>query len=532
MIRVQIKLRLKHDENDIKAVLAKELKCNASDIAFEIAKRSLDARDKANIFWLYTLDVTLKSEQSEDKCVKMSKGRVSKVTKQVYSYVPKGTVPVTKRPVVVGCGPAGLFAAYMLAINGYRPLVLERGEDVDSRSKTVESFWNGGELDPESNVQFGEGGAGTFSDGKLNTGVKDPMGRIAFVLDTFVKFGAYPEIKYSNKPHIGTDVLKIVVKNMRNAAIANGAEFRFRSRVTDVECDRDGRLSSITVNGEEKIPCEICILAIGHSSRDTFEMLTEKPLVMSPKPFAIGVRMEHLQELIGRSQYGENYKLLPAADYKMTFKAKDGRGVYSFCMCPGGFVVNASSEKERLCVNGMSYSGRNAKNANSAIVVQVNPEDFEREGFTGVLAGMRFQRKWEEACFKLVGGKIPVQRFGDLKANVKTTDFGSVVPSMKGKYEPSELTTCLPKYVKEDIIEAVTDFDKKLRGFADHDALLSGVETRTSSPVRIERDENGESAIKGLYPCGEGAGYAGGITSAAVDGIKVFEMIAERYKKA
>ncbi len=529
MIRLQVKLKLKHTENDLTSAIAREIHADQKAFTYEINKRSLDARDKKDIYWLYTINVEMASQNAEEKCIKASKGKITKYVKNIYAFKPEGTIRPKHRPVVVGCGPAGLFAAYMLSINGYRPIVLERGEDVDSRQKTVESFWAGGKLDPDSNVQFGEGGAGTFSDGKLNTGVKDPMGRIAFILDTFVKFGANPEIKYSNKPHVGTDELKKTVKNMRTKAMEYGAEFHFKSRVTDVECDSDGALSGIVVNGVEKIPCDICILAVGHSSRDTFQMLSGKKLTMTAKPFAIGLRIEHLQEVIGRAQYGESFKDLPAADYKMTFQAKDGRGVYSFCMCPGGFVVNASSEIGRNCVNGMSNAARNEKNANSAIVVQVNPEDFLKEGFDGVLAGMRFQQKWEEKCYRLCGGKIPVQRFNDFKKGIKTVEFGSVLPNSKGLSEKSDLTPCLPNYVKEDIIEAVMGFDRKVKGFADGDAILSGVETRTSSPIRINRNEFGESEIVGLYPCGEGAGYAGGITSAAVDGIKIFEMITSRY---
>jgi uncharacterized FAD-dependent dehydrogenase len=529
MIRLQVKLRIKHGEAELKAAIAKELHLRAEEFNFEIAKRSLDARDKKDILWIYTIDAELKNKATEEKCIKASRGKITQTVKNIYAFVSSGKEKMNHRPVVVGCGPAGLFAAYLLAEQGYRPLVLERGEDVDSRQKTVESFWAGNRLNPNSNVQFGEGGAGTFSDGKLNTGVKDPMGRIGFVLDTFVKYGADPEIRYSNKPHVGTDRLKKVVKGMREAAIKNGAEFRFNSCVTDVECDKNGKLVSLEINGKERIPCDICVLAIGHSSRDTFSMLTKKPLTLTPKPFAIGLRIEHLQEMIGRSQYGESYRDLPAADYKMTFQAADGRGVYSFCMCPGGFVVNASSEEGRNCVNGMSNAARNEKNANSAIVVQVNPEDFLREGFDSALAGMKFQQKWEEECFGLCGGKIPVQRFNDFKNSVKTVEFGSVLPNSKGQFERSELTPCLPKYVKEDIIEAVMGFDRKVRGFADGDAILSGVETRTSSPVRINRNEFGEAEITGLYPCGEGAGYAGGITSAAVDGIKIFERITEKY---
>ncbi len=304
MIRLQLKIKSKHTESDIKNAILKELRGITEDFSFETVKRSLDARDKSNIYWLYTIDVDLKKSFLEDKCIKTSKGKITRSQKNVYVFQPSGTIKPKHRPVVVGSGPAGLFAAYMLAINGYSPIVLERGEDVDSRQRSVEAFWNGGELKVNSNVQFGEGGAGTFSDGKLNTGVKDPSGRIGFVLDTFVKFGADPEIRYSNKPHIGTDILKKVVKNMRNEAIRHGAEFHFNSCVTDVEYDgRD--LKSLTVNKEQIIPCDICVLAIGHSSRDTFSMLTQKDLSMSAKAFAIGLRIEHLQKTVGFSQYGE-----------------------------------------------------------------------------------------------------------------------------------------------------------------------------------------------------------------------------------
>ncbi len=527
MIRLQLKMKPGYTEADLQNAVNKAVR-GEKIIDFKTVKRSVDARDKENVHILVTLDITV-SDKAEKILLSSKKSAFSLVSEEKYSFVPTGNQKTEHRPVVVGYGPAGMFSAYMLAKYGYKPIVIERGEKIEDRKKTVESFWQTGVLNPESNVQFGEGGAGAFSDGKLSTGVKDRFGRIKLVLETFRDFGASPDICISNKPHVGTDVLEKVVRNLREATIREGAEFRFNTKVTGFKY-KDGKLTGLVLNGCEVLETDICILAIGHSSRDTFEVLSEMPVLLEKKAFAIGVRMEHLQEKISKAQYGDFKDKLPAADYKMT-ENHEGRGVYSFCMCPGGFVVNASSEQNRTVVNGMSNEARNERNANSAIVVAVTPEDFEKEGFTDVLSGMRFQRKWEENCFKTAGGSVPVQRFTDFEKGIKTTEFGSVIPNIKGRFEKSDLSKCLPEYVRYGIISGVKAFDRKLKGFNDPDAVLSGVETRTSSPVRITRNEAYESSISGLYPCGEGAGYAGGIVSAAVDGIKVFEAIASKYKQ-
>lgn len=428
--------------------------------------------------------------------------------------------------MVVGTGPAGLFAAWLLAKHGYQPLVIERGYEVNKRIQAVEHFWKTNELDPVSNVQFGEGGAGTFSDGKLNTMVKDMANRYRLVMETFVHHGAPSEILYLNKPHIGTDKLRTVVGSMRKEIIRLGGEVRFGTQLTDLQIE-EGQLRAIELNHRELMPCKLLIPAIGHSARDTFEMFLKRGLELSPKPFAIGVRIEHKQSMISKAQYGKDYIHLPAADYKLTHQTTKGRGVYSFCMCPGGFVVNASSEKGYLAVNGMSNYGRDEENANSAIVVTVQPEDF---GANHPLSGIEFQRKWEKAAYEAGKGLIPVQLFGDLLSGRDSVTIGGIRPNLKGDYRLSNLTGCLPEEVLEALKEGILAFDRKIKGFADEEAVLSGVESRTSSPVRIHRNEAFESNIKGIYPCGEGAGYAGGITSAAIDGIKVFEAIASKYR--
>lgn len=530
MIKFQIKLNISHKEPELNQAVLKLLKCKEDEVNWKIEKRSIDARDKSNVLYVYSITAEMKKKASEKALSEKSKGKIVIETPVTYKFPVCGTKEINGRPVIIGCGPAGLFSAYMLALSGFKPLIIERGQNVDDRTKDVQNFWDTGVLNPESNVQFGEGGAGTFSDGKLNTGVKDKFGRIGFVLKTFVENGADPDILINNKPHIGTDDLKITVKNLREKCKEYGAEFLFNTKVTDLIIENDNSIGGVILNNGDKIYSNVVILAIGHSARDTFEMLAGKKLLIEKKAFAIGVRIEHLQELIGKGQYGEAYKKLPAADYKMTHTCESGRGVYSFCMCPGGVVVNASSEQGKTVVNGMSYHARNGRNANSAIVVQVNPEDFEKEGYTDILAGVKFQRKWEEACYSLCDGAVPVQRFTDFADKRQTTEFGSVIPDIKGKFQMSELSTALPEYVRHDIIEGVTGFDRTIKGFADGDAVLSGVETRTSSPIRIVRNDNFESLISGLYPCGEGAGYAGGIMSAAVDGIKVFEAIAANYK--
>ncbi|WP_455718161.1 NAD(P)/FAD-dependent oxidoreductase [Anaerosporobacter sp.] len=526
MIKInQLKLNINHTKEDLEHKIAKTLKVSKEQIlSYKIAKRSLDARKKNDILYIYSIEVEVKDEKKiVDRCKNQN---VIIAKKMVYQTVKDGTESMKHRPVIVGSGPAGLFCALKLAEDGFKPIVIERGEDVDKRVATVNAFWKDNKLNPESNVQFGEGGAGTFSDGKLNTLVKDVTGRNTEVLRIFVEYGAPDEILYLNKPHIGTDRLCGVVKAMRNRIIQLGGEVRFNTKLTDIHFDND-KLTSIEVNGNENITCEVLVLAIGHSARDTFEMLYKKQFDISAKPFAIGVRMEHPQDLISYSQYGDSYTALPAAEYKVTHQTSNGRGVYSFCMCPGGFVVNASSEEERLVVNGMSNYDRAEKNANSAIIVTVNPEDFDGDT---PLAGMEFQRKWESLAYKEGKGKVPVQLFCDFEANRPSTEFGSMTPNLKGEYTLANIRNCLPDYVCQSIIEGVHAFDKKIQGFDKPDAIMLGVETRTSSPIKMRRNETFESNIAGVYPCGEGAGYAGGITSAAMDGIKVYEMIVHKYK--
>ncbi len=531
MIRISnIKISLKKikdgipDQNVIIAAIEKEYGFSLKDLnEMTIIKRSLDARKKEDIKYIYTVDIALQNEKKFPL-----KGNASIAPKDKYQYPVMGTKPMKNRPVVVGMGPAGLFCGLELAKAGYCPLILERGEAVEDRVKSVEAFWHTNDLNTDSNVQFGEGGAGTFSDGKLNTMVKDPFGRHKKVLDTFVSFGAPEEIAYMNKPHIGTDKLREVVRNMRNEIIRLGGQVRFGAKLTNIQSE-DGNLTGITINETEHIACDKLVLAIGHSARDTFEMLFGKKMVMEPKAFAIGVRIEHLQKILSFSQYGEAYTKLPPADYKLTHQSKNGRGVYSFCMCPGGFVVNASSEKNRLVINGMSNYNRDETNGNSAIIVSVTPEDFEEPG---PLGGVSFQRKWECLAYDIGQGKIPIQRLEDFQKNRVSTGLGEIIPNTKGETTYGNLRECLPAYVTESLLDGIQAFDGKIKGFSNPDAVFSGVETRTSSPVRIIRDDMLESSIKGIYPCGEGAGYAGGITSAAIDGIKVFEQIYQKYRNA
>ena len=462
-----------------------------------------------------------------------------------------------KRPVIIGAGPAGLFCGYMLARSGFKPLIIERGADVDKRTKVVEHFWETGELSEVTNVQFGEGGAGTFSDGKLNTLVKDKDGRGRAALKIFVENGAPEDILYDAKPHIGTDILREVVKNMRGKIIEWGGEVRFEAKVENIEISDNGNVSKLLVHYETKeaaskyisdfdvsnkdteyIACNKVILAIGHSARDTFYMLRDRKVEMNPKPFAVGFRVEHPQTLINFSQYGiAKPKALTPAPYKLTTTTQSGRGVYSFCMCPGGYVVNASSEKGRLAVNGMSYSKRDSKNANSAIIITVDPKDF---GGDDVLSGVEFQRRLEEKAYNIGSGKIPVEYYGDFKAAVNNeSDAGDKsfdieldkkenTPCMRGDYVFSNVHEILPNDLNIAFVEGMEKFGRLIKGYNSDGALVSGVESRTSSPVRINRDDNGESVnVKGLYPCGEGAGYAGGIMSAAMDGMKIAEYVAK-----
>ncbi len=526
MIRItQLKLPVDHRQEQLRKKIARTLKCGEDTFSYEIVRQSLDARHKEDKKFVYTVDV---STPAEKKLLRKNRDKnVAFFEKKEYCFPKPGEEVLKNPPVVVGSGPAGLFCAWYLARAGYRPLVLERGQEAQKRKETVDRFWKDGILDPESNVQFGEGGAGTFSDGKLNTLVKDPNGRNHEVLKRFVEAGAPQEIVYQQKPHLGTDVLIGIVETMRHQIEEMGGSFCFESKVTDL-CMENGRLCAVEINAGEKIPAEVCVLALGHSARDTFSMLHRRGIFMQPKSFAVGLRMEHPQKMINMELYGEEEnKTLGAASYKVTHTCQNGRGVYSFCMCPGGYVVNASSEEGMLAVNGMSYQARDSKNANSALIVTVSPEDFPEEG---VLGGITFQRNLEKAAWELGKGRIPVQLFEDFKEHRKSTEFGEVMPQMKGAYVLTDVRSILPKEIGDSIEEGVTAFGRKIKGFDRPDALLSGIESRTSSPVRIVRDRQGCANIEGIYPCGEGAGYAGGITSAAMDGIKTAEFICEKFK--
>ncbi len=522
----QLSLNIGYTDEDVKRACIKKLKINEKDlISYGIRKKSIDARKKEDIHYSLSVVVQL-SKKAYDKVLSGRKepNEVSRYEDKPYIVKRVSVKENMTRPVVVGSGPAGLFCAYLLALSGLRPVIIEQGQSVEERSISVEKFWKTGELSEHSNVQFGEGGAGTFSDGKLNTMVKDPYRRIPFVLETFVKFGADSEIISSNKPHIGTDVLKEVLVNMRKEIISLGGEYRFETKFTDFNT-KDGSVKEIILNGKDSMDCDTLVLALGHSARDTFSLLLKKGLLITPKPFAVGLRVEHPQEMISRYQYGSMYDRLPPADYKVTHTSSDGRGVYSFCMCPGGYVVNSSSEKGGTLVNGMSYNDRAGENANSAIVVSVNTNDF---GADDALAGVRFQRRLEEKAFALANGKVPIQLFSDFADNNISKALGEVNPCIKGAAAFANLREILPDSVSNAIVEGMLAFGKKIRGFDRADAVFSGVESRTSCPLRIVRDNDTlQAVIKGIYPIGEGAGYAGGITSAAVDGIKAAEKIIE-----
>lgn len=521
----QITVPLIHDEEQILKKACRTARISKQDVKkFEIIKQSLDARHKNELKYIYSVQLSV------DKHLKYNKKEknIQEIIPNMYHPKADGEQKLNDPIAVIGTGPAGLFCAYLLAKSGYRPVIFERGKCVEERQKDVEHFWNGGELLTESNVQFGEGGAGTFSDGKLNTLVKDKFGRNRFVLETFVKFGAPKDILYINKPHIGTDVLRTVVANMRNEIIRLGGRIHFSSKVTDFHTTGH-RLTALEVNHSQWVNVSAAVFAIGHSARDTFEVLHKKAVPMIPKAFAVGMRVEHPQEMINKIQYGEHADLtqLPAAPYKLTYQADNGRSVYSFCMCPGGFVVNASSEEKRLAVNGMSYHARDSKNANSAIIVSVTPEDFPDKDHP--LSGLTFQRMLEEKAWGAGKGRIPQQLLTDFENNTVSRSYGAFTSCIKGEAVFSNLREVFPDSVCNAFMEGMHAFSKKIRGFDRSDTILSAVESRTSSPLRILRDETFQSEIQGLYPCGEGAGYAGGITSAAMDGLKAAEAIMHVY---
>lgn len=549
MIRItQIKLPL--DCKDEKAALLKkaagllrvETDCLQS---LSLVKKSIDARKKPDIYRVYTVDVKVADESRVLKRSGSKNGQIQLVEETAYHFPAIGgaTVFEGSRPIIVGTGPAGLFCGYMLARAGYRPVLLERGRELHKRLADVERFWQEGVLDPDSNVQFGEGGAGTFSDGKLTTTVKDPKGRMREVLRIFVEAGAPKKILYEAKPHLGTDILTDVVVNLRRQIEKWGGEVRFESQVTGLVVE-NGKIAGVEVNGS-RLTGSVVVLAIGHSARDTFQILDRLSVPMEAKAFAVGLRMEHPREMIDRLQYGGPNPMLPAASYKVTTKTASGRGVYSFCMCPGGYVVNASSEQGRTAVNGMSYSTRDGANSNSAMIVTVSPDDYQN---TGPLSGIAFQRSLEERAYRIGRGAVPVERYGDFRSFVLTegltdvrsgvpaawkgalqTSYPGFSPAVRGRWAFSPVHEILPAFLNAALVEGIELIGRKMPGFNDADAFLSGVESRTSSPVRILRDETGQSAVRGLFPCGEGAGYAGGITSAAMDGILIAEKVASLH---
>ncbi len=516
-----IKLSLDTDLNDVYNIVASKLKINKKDIILaELYRKSIDARDKRNIHFCVSIIAKLKNEAQVLKTNK----NTAPFTKKEYIWQKAQS---NIRPVVIGFGPAGMFSALTLARAGLRPIVYERGADVDTRTADVEKFFAGGKLNPESNVQFGEGGAGTFSDGKLNSGIKDI--RCRTVLETFYEFGAQKNILIDAKPHIGTDVLKTVVKNLRAEIISLGGEVNFNCKLDGLDF-QNGKLCKISINGQKQ-RCEYLCLCIGHSARDTFKLLYNSGLQMSRKPFAMGVRIEHLQSEINKALYGDfaNHKALKAADYKLAVHLPSGRGVYTFCMCPGGEVINASSDIGGIAVNGMSNSRRDGKNANSALLVGISPEDFDCDD---IFAGCKLQEKVEQKAYEIGKGALPITTVGNFVFN-KKPQIRTIKPTVKPEFMFANLCDIYPDFITDSLKDGIKEMDKKIHGFACDDAILTAPETRSSSPIRINRNEMGESVTYGgIFPCGEGAGYAGGIMSAAVDGIKSAEKIIEIVQTA
>ncbi len=532
MIRItELKLNLdKALDEAMELANLRKLVCFTYDITdkdilvLSLHKKAIDARQKTHVFFVYSIDLQLTNETAF-----LSKGYkfTNLVSESSYDEIPSGNLNLKHRPVIIGFGPSGMFAALVLARRGYKPIVLERGSDVDSRTKKVKHFFATGKYSDNASILFGEGGAGTYSDGKLTTMINDL--RCRYVLDELVKAGGDKEILYINKPHVGTDKLRIIVKNIRQEIMSLGGEVFFNTKVTDFIIE-DNILKGVIVSNDKKIDTDICLLGIGHNARDTFAMLHENKVSIAQKPFSIGLRIEHPQRLINEAQYGRfaAYPNLGPADYKLNYHSPNGRNAYTFCMCPGGYVVCSSSEENGVVTNGMSESRRDNVNANSALLVNVDPSDF---GSIHPLAGIEFQREFERKAFLLGGRKYnaPIQMVGDFLNDRTSNRLGVVKPSYKPGVKFAKMTDLLPKYITDTLKEAIIDFDHKLKGFALPDAILTGVETRSSSPVRILRNDDHLSNIEGLYPMGEGAGYAGGIMSSAVDGIKTAEKVISKY---
>ncbi|MBQ3558327.1 MAG: FAD-dependent monooxygenase [Agathobacter sp.] len=540
MIQItQLKLPYHHSAVELENKIRKCLRLSGNQkFTYRIVKKSLDARKKPELFLVYSVHVVCDNEAGIVK--KTKNASVSIVKPRHYQLPSTGEQELTAPPLIIGAGPAGLFAAFVLAEAGFHPILIERGKAVEERQKDVEKFWETGILDTSSNVQFGEGGAGTFSDGKLNTVVKDPANRNQFVLETFVRFGAPEQILYENKPHIGTEILCDVIKNMRNYLLEKGVEIHFETCAKEFVIENKQIKAVVCENGKT-FSTSAVILAVGHSARDTFQTLHDLEIPMEAKNFAVGFRVEHPQEMINEALYGKQNQDMPAAPYKVTSNFPNGRGVYSFCMCPGGYVVNSSSEEEMLVVNGMSYSGRNSSTANSAIIISVGEADFINPFFfqgdcehllqkKDALSGMRFQQALEKKAYQLALGKIPQQLYGDFCENKCSTSYGAFESNTKGNTAFVNLRGVFSEEMEESFMGGMEHFAHIIPGFDREDAILSGVESRTSSPIRILRNENYESEVKGIYPCGEGAGFAGGITSAAMDGIRVAEAIIQKYK--
>jgi hypothetical protein len=536
MLRLtQIKLPLDYNEASLKAAIIDRLGIAPDELlGVTIFRRGYDARKRSDIFFIFTLDVEIKDESTVLKRLQAKgKGKntdVGLTPEMSYKFVTHAPADLTSRPIIIGTGPCGLLAGLVLAQMGFKPIILERGKAVRERTKDTWGLWREGVLNPESNVQFGEGGAGTFSDGKLYSQIKDPHFHGRKVLEEFVKSGAPEEILYVSKPHIGTFRLVKMVEAMRAEITGLGGEIRFNSRVDRINIE-NGQVRGVELSSGEQIAAEHVVLAIGHSARDTFQMLHEQGVYIEPKPFSIGFRIEHPQTLIDRARFGNfaGNEMLGAADYKLVHHCANGRSAYSFCMCPGGQVVAAASEEGRVVTNGMSQYSRAERNANAALVVNVNPEDFPGDYKTNPLAGIDFQRHWESMAYQAGGStyKAPAQRVGDFLAGRPSTQLGEVDPSYQPGVFMTDLSSCVPPYVVDALREAIPAFDKQIKGFAMADAILTAVETRTSSPIRITRNAECQSLnTRGLYPAGEGAGYAGGILSAAVDGIKVAEQVA------